>query len=106
MAATIATKRDIRTLVMGVLSYLGPLCFIPLLASDRDEFILFHGKQGVVLWGMEVCGAAALLIPGAGRVLFSVSETVVIVLSVMGILSVLLRRAWRLPVVYRLAQAI
>lgn len=106
MTTTITTKRDTRTLVMGVLSYLGPLCFIPLLASDRDEFILFHGKQGVVLWGMEVCGAVALLIPGAGRFLFSMSETAVIVLSVIGILSVLLRKAWRLPVVYRLARAI
>lgn len=34
---------------MAILAYLGPLCLIPLLTGEKDEFVKFHVKQGLVL---------------------------------------------------------
>lgn len=40
--------------LMGVLSYLGILCLIPLLAAKDSEFAQYHAKQGVTLFALEV----------------------------------------------------
>ena len=45
----INTDQKMRTMILGGLSYLGVLCFIPLMASDKNEFVLFHARQGLVL---------------------------------------------------------
>ncbi len=102
----LSNKRKGRTLLLGLLSYLGTLCFVPLMVKDTDEFILFHARQGLVLWGWSVLAGLSLLIPGVGIPFFAVSLPLVTLLSVTGMISVVLRRAWKLPVIYRLAQAI
>jgi fumarate reductase subunit D len=98
--------RGSRTVILGVLSYLGVLCFISLVNTDRDEFIYFHARQGLVLWGLSVVAGSSLLIPGVGFSIFSFLMSVVIALSLAGIIAVILRKAWKLPLVYRLSQAI
>lgn len=40
-------KSEVNT--MAILAYLGPLCLIPLLTGEKDEFVKFHVKQGLVL---------------------------------------------------------
>jgi uncharacterized membrane protein len=40
-------------LIMGILSYLGFLCLVPLFTKKEDEFIYFHAKQGLVLFILE-----------------------------------------------------
>jgi hypothetical protein len=47
-----------------------------------------------------------LPIPLAGEIFFSVSMMAIIIYMVAGILSVLFRRAWRLPLVATLADLI
>ncbi len=102
----ISTDGRIRTLILGVLSYLGVLCFIPLMASDKDEFVLFHARQGLVLWGWAVLAGISLLVPGIGSAFFTISSVAVIVLSIAGIISVSMRKAWKLPLVHSLSKAI
>jgi uncharacterized membrane protein len=106
--ATIAIKTDgrIRTMVLGALSYLGALCFIPLMISDNDEFVLFHARQGLILWGWSVLAGLSLFLPGIGKPFFAISSIIVLVLSVAGIASVAMRKAWKLPLVYSLSKAI
>ncbi len=106
--ATVKIKTDgrLRTLILGVLSYLGVLCFIPLMASDKDEFVLFHARQGLVLWGWSVLAGISLLVPGIGTTFFAISAMIVIVLSIVGIVSVTMRKAWKLPLVHSLSKAI
>ncbi len=36
--------------MMAALSYMGILCFVPLLTNREDEYVHFHAKQGLVLW--------------------------------------------------------
>lgn len=39
--------------IMAILSYLGPLCLVPLLTGEKDEFVKFHVRQGMVLFIAE-----------------------------------------------------
>lgn len=41
---------------MGILSYLGFLFIIPLIAKPESKFLRFHGNQGLVLFGIELIG--------------------------------------------------
>lgn len=42
------------TNTMALLSYVGPLCLIPFLTGEKDEFVKFHLRQGMVLLIGEV----------------------------------------------------
>jgi fumarate reductase subunit D len=95
-----------RSYLMAAMGYLGILCFVPLLRCKNDEYVLFHARQGFVLWMWAVLAMFALPIPLAGEIFFSVSMMAIIIYMVAGILSVLFRRAWRLPLVATLADLI
>ena len=92
-----------RTKFMAALSYLGILCFVPLLFGRGDPFVDFHSRQGLVIW---IWGMVALfLFPFPfGRLFFSFSSTGILVFSVIGLIAVALGRHWRLPLVYELAE--
>ncbi len=96
----------VRSLVMGVMSYMGILCFVPLLINKDDEFVFFHSRQGLVIWIWSVIAVMALHLPGIGKSLFSISALAVVVLSVIGIVAVVLRKAWKLPLVNNIANMI
>ena len=91
---------------MAALSYLGVLCFVPLVMNKDDEFVYFHSKQGLVIWMWSVLAVFALHLPGIGKWLFSISLLAVACLSVIGICSVLFNRAWKLPVVHNISAVI
>lgn len=93
------TSGACHTFVMAGMSYLGILCFVPLLMNRNEEYVLFHAKQGLVLWAWAVLAMFTLHIPGIGEWLFAISSMTVAVLSVAGLLSVAFRRAWKLPLV-------
>jgi len=85
------------------MSYLGILCFVPLMMNDDDEFIYFHAKQGLVIWIWSVLAVFAFPFPGIGKWLFGLSALAVLVFSALGLISVLLRKAWKLPLVHAIA---
>jgi fumarate reductase subunit D len=99
MIETKTAANGCRSYLMSGLSYLGILCFVPLLMSRDDEYVYFHAKQGLVLWIWSVLAMFALHLPGIGKWLFGFSSMGVLVLSVAGLASVALRRAWRLPLI-------
>ncbi|MBF0587882.1 MAG: hypothetical protein HQL53_02015 [Magnetococcales bacterium] len=90
--------------IMAGLSYLGILSLVPLVVSRDDTYVQFHARQGVFLWIWEVLAIYSLVIPGAGKIFFSTSSFLCFFLSVVGLLSVLLGRAWRLPLIGGWAQ--
>ncbi len=85
------------------MSYLGILCFVPMLTNRDDEYVHFHARQGLVIWMWGVLAIFALHLPGIGKWLFSISAMAVIVYSIVGLVSVLLNRAWKLPLVHSVA---
>ncbi len=100
---TVHTKGGLRSRLMAVMSYLGILCFVPLLRNDDDEFVYFHAKQGLVIWMWGVLGVFSMYLPGIGKWMFSFSLLAVIAFSVIGLISALLNRAWKLPLIHSVA---
>ena len=91
--------------VMGVLSYLGPLVIIPYLMEKKDEFVRFHTKQGLVLFGLEV----VVMILGSMMYLYMIGtlfNLVTLVLSIIGIVNVVQGQRKELPVIGSLANSI
>lgn len=104
--AVLHTTGTLRSRILASFSYLGVLCFVPLIINGEDEYVYFHAKQGLIIWMWGVVAAFALIIPGAGKVFFSFSMLAVLILSIVGLVSVMLDKAWKLPVVYPLASKI
>lgn len=91
--------------VMGVLSYIGPLVLVPFLMEKKDEFVKFHTKQGLVLFGIEI------LVVILGSMMFmSALQTLLhlaaLVLSIIGVVNVVQGQKKELPVIGTLAQNI
>lgn len=89
------------TMLMGILSYLGPLVIVPLLTAKEQPFVKFHVKQGLVLAvieiGMWIIGSMIMIWILAP--LFMIINIGVIVLSIIGILNVLNKKEASLPLV-------
>ena len=89
--------------LLAALSYFGVLCFVPLILNKDDEVVAFHAKQGLVLWVWAMAAFFVLYVPGLGRLLFQVSSFGVPAYSLVGLVSVLLNKQWKLPGVYELS---
>ncbi|MBF0453950.1 MAG: hypothetical protein HQL72_03915 [Magnetococcales bacterium] len=90
--------------IMAAMSYLGILALVPLIINRRDPYVAFHARQGVVLWIWEVLAVFSLALPVVGRVFFQTSSLICFILSVAGLISVLLGRAWKFPLVGQWAE--
>lgn len=105
---------------MAILSYLGPLCLVPLLTGEKDGFVKFHVKQGLVLLICEVIIWVIFnLILGSltwswynwgtwGMIsmIQNVAYLFIGILSVVGILNVVNGRQKELPIVGKFAEKI
>jgi uncharacterized membrane protein len=92
--------------VMAVISYIGPLCLVPILTKEKDEFVKFHAKQGLVLFIGEV---AVWIIFGFVPVLWFLANLVNIlwlVLSIIGIINVTKGEKKEIPLVGKFAEQI
>lgn len=89
---------------MALLSYLSVLCLVPMIFRRDDAFINFHARQGLVLWVWSVLAIFSLHIPVIGAFFFSSSVFAIMLLSVVGLISVLLAKTWSIPVIGPLSQ--
>ncbi|MEO5332455.1 MAG: hypothetical protein H7839_10560 [Magnetococcus sp. YQC-5] len=90
--------------IMALLSYLGVLSLVPLIVNRNDPYVRFHARQGVILWMWEVIAIYTLLMPGLGKLFFRFSSITCLALSLVGVLSVILGRAWKMPVIGKWAE--
>ena len=90
--------------VLALLSYLGILCLIPLLLKKDNKFVLFHGKQGLVLFLGEIAVGIISIIPFLGWFIGFISIILFGILSLVGIVQVLMGNYWKIPVVAGLAE--
>jgi fumarate reductase subunit D len=102
----VRSKLSVNTLVMASLSYLSVLCFVPLVMRKDDEFVVFHAKQGLIIWMWGVLALFALHLPVLGKWLFGLSTMAVVLFSGLGLLSVVFQRAWKLPLISWVADRI
>jgi fumarate reductase subunit D len=103
---TLHVSPGVASKILAGMSYLGILSLVPLVLNRDDNYIRFHARQGVVLWMWEVLAIYSLVVPGIGRAFFGISGLVCFILSVIGIASVLLGRAWKMPLIGKWAESI
>lgn len=97
--ALLQRSRLLSSKILAAMSYFGVLCLVPLVLNRDDPYVRFHARQGVVLWMWEVLAIYTLLLPGVGKLFFRFSSVTCLLLSVVGVVAVLLGRAWKFPVV-------
>ena len=85
--------------VYAVLAYLWILCLIPLLLKKDDEFVLFHAKQGLMLFIVEVAIGIIAVVPLLGWLVGILGTLICGILSLVGIVQVLMGNEWKIPVI-------
>lgn len=82
--------------IISLLSYIGLLCLIPLLAKRESKFAQFHAKQGLIL----CLGWVISWIPFIGWLLW----IILVIFSVWGVINVINGKYAKLPLVGDLAE--
>lgn len=93
---------------MGILSYLGFLALIPYLSEKNNKYIIYHAKQGMNLFIIEIILGVATSIISAiltwrlwiiTNIITSLVGLFVTALSIIGIVNVYNGKAKELPIV-------
>jgi uncharacterized membrane protein len=89
----------------AIISYIGFLCIVSLLLKKDNAFSLFHAKQGLVLFVLEVAGILITIIPFFWliRVFFFIAFAA---FSLIGILQAANGSTRGLPVISELAKKV
>lgn len=86
--------------LMGILSYLGPLVIISYLTAKDNPFVKFHIKQGLVLFCLEiVIYILSSMFFWNLWALMQILNLAILVLSIIGIVNVVQKKEKMLPVV-------
>jgi uncharacterized membrane protein len=91
--------------LFAAISYIGFLCVASLVLKKDNKFVLFHAKQGLVLFVFEVASFILSIIPLLGW-LMRVFWAIFLVASVWGFLEALMGNCKRLPVISGFADKI
>lgn len=92
--------------IMLILAYLGIFSLIPLLTVKDSDYVKFHARQGLALFGVAVVGNLLHVIPFIGNLTACAFSVVIFVMVIMGIVKALGGERWRIPLVADLAQKI
>ena len=90
----------------AAIGYLSFLCFVPLALKKENSFALFHAKQALVLFILELAAAILKVVPALGDLVFTLSFVVFGILSLIGIVKVLMGEKWEIPVIHEIAEKI
>jgi len=90
--------------VMGAIAYLGILFLVPLLAKKDSKFAMFHAKQGMVLFIIEVILWIinfVLIVSIVGVALAAIIWIIWMIIGIfalIGLIQALSGKYWKLPV--------
>ena len=90
--------------VFAILSYLFILSIIPLILKKDNDFVMSHGKQGLVIFVAEVGVFILSIIMGEG--FLRLGLFILSVMSFVGIIAVLRGQYIELPVISKVADKI
>ena len=90
----------------AVVGYFSVLCFVPLFLKRDNQFAQFHGRQGLVLFILEVAASMVKAVPILGDVIFVLAWVIFGIFSLVAILKVLSNEYWEMPMVYQIASKI
>ena len=90
--------------ILAIISYIGILCLVPILMKEKDEFVKFHAKQGLVLFIAEVATLLISWIPILGWFIGFIFWIIWVVLSLIGIINAVGGKQVPLPVIGKFAK--
>ncbi len=80
----------------AILAYIPFMCFIPLIKMRENRFALEHGKQGLILFVLEII-ALIFLIPKISDLFWGAIIIFCLIFALAGMLLALQGKKWRIP---------
>ncbi len=90
----------------AVISYVSFLCIITLALKKNNKFALYHARQGLVLFVMEVAAFILSIIPFLGWLVGVFGYTLFLLVSIWGIIQAALGIYCRIPVVTEISEKV
>ncbi len=101
-----AKKPNLVARFLGLISYLGILCVIPIILKSKSGFIRFHARQGLVLFIAEIVFTLIWIIPFIGWFIGFIGWIICFVFSLTGLVKAIAGQEWKMPVLYRFTKKI
>ena len=95
-------KKEVNKLAL--LSYFWILCIVPLLSKEKDDFVKFHSKQGLVLLICEIATWAVFGFVPFLWFMVNILWVVWLIFSIIGIVNVLNGKKKELPFIGKYAE--
>jgi len=90
----------------AVISYVSFLCIITLLLKKNNNFALYHAKQGLVLFVMEVVAFILSIIPLLGWLIGIFGYMLFLLVSLWAIMQAALGIYCRIPVITEISEKV
>jgi uncharacterized membrane protein len=90
----------------AIISYVCFLCIITLILKKNNKFALYHAKQGLVLFVMEVAAFILSIIPLLGWLIGIFGYALFLLVSLYGIMQAALGIYSRIPVVADISEKV
>ncbi len=90
----------------AIISYVSFLCIITLVLKKSNKFALYHARQGLVLFVMEVAAFILSIIPLLGWLIGVFGYALFLLVSIWGIMQAALGQYCRIPVVTKIAEKV
>jgi fumarate reductase subunit D len=89
----------------AILGYIPFMCFVPLIKMKDNPFAVKHGKQGLILFVIEII-AVIFLLPKISDLFWGMVVVLCLACAVAGIFFVLQGQDWKIPFIGDLADKI
>jgi fumarate reductase subunit D len=80
----------------AILGYIPFMCFVPLVKMKDNPFAVKHGKQGLILFLLEII-AAVFLFPKISQLFWGMVIILCLVSALVGILNAVQGKEWKIP---------
>lgn len=88
----------------AAMGYMWVLCFLPLFLKRDDDYVLFHARQGLLLFVGWCFFLLVSVSPFLGHPLWHLGNALVAILAVMGIYRAVTGVRWKMPLLGAAAQ--
>ncbi|MBI4707769.1 MAG: hypothetical protein HY761_07590 [Candidatus Omnitrophica bacterium] len=90
----------------AVISYISFLCVVSLILKKDNKFVLYHAKQGLVLFVIEVVSFILSVIPLLQVLIKTLGFSVFVLVSLWGIFNAIKGNCIKIPFVSRIAEKV
>ena len=93
--------------IYAFLGYFGILFLVPILAKKDNTFAVFHGKQGLVLFVVEIIVWLLGFIPFLGwYIIWPIGFIFCLIMAIAGMIQALSGKYWKMPLIGDYAEKI